>query len=263
MKSFSRIAVAMAAALALAACGNGDDTPRTTADGVASDAPATPGMPEVEGLATERERVSYMVGIDIARSLEPISDEIDTRVVADAMDAVFAGEELLMTDEQAQQTAQAFQARMQESQLREMEALAEGNRAEAEAFLAENAQEEGVETTESGLQYQVVTQGEGATPDPSDTVRVHYVGTLLDGSTFDSSRDRGEPAQFQLDQVVPGWSEGVALMPVGSTYRFWIPAELGYGESGVPGAIPPNALLIFEVELLDIVETGASEPVEE
>ncbi|MFC4728530.1 FKBP-type peptidyl-prolyl cis-trans isomerase [Coralloluteibacterium thermophilus] len=256
MKSFPRTALVLATALALAACNRADDAGRPAGSEAGQDAgAATEGMPEVRGLPSERERVSYMIGIDIARNLEPIKDEVDPAVVARAMDAIFKGETPLMTDEQAQQTAQAFQRKMQERQAAEARALAEENKAEADAFLAENGQKEGVQTTASGLQYQVVTEGSGATPGETDTVRVHYVGTLLDGTTFDSSRDRGEPAEFQLNQVVPGWSEGVALMPVGSTYRFWIPAELGYGERGVPGAIPPNALLVFEVELLDIVES--------
>jgi FKBP-type peptidyl-prolyl cis-trans isomerase FkpA/FKBP-type peptidyl-prolyl cis-trans isomerase FklB len=108
------------------------------------------------------------------------------------------------------------------------------------------------------LQYQVLTEGKGAKPQATDTVRVHYKGTLLDGKTFDSSYDRGEPATFPLNQVVPGWQEGIALMPIGSKYKFWIPSKLGYGDKGTPGGpIPPNATLVFEVELLDIAKQDA------
>jgi FKBP-type peptidyl-prolyl cis-trans isomerase len=119
------------------------------------------------------------------------------------------------------------------------------------AFLAENAQKVGVVTTASGLQYRVITEGSGSRPGPTDTVTVNYRGTLIDGTQFDSSYDRGQPATFPLNQVIAGWTEGLQLMTVGSTYEFVIPSQLGYGASG-QGPIPPNAVLIFEVELLGI-----------
>ena len=137
----------------------------------------------------------------------------------------------------------------------EMMAAAQENKAEGEAFLAANAEKPGVEVTESGLQYQVLREGDGPTPEADATVKVHYQGSMLDGETFDSSYERGEPVVFALNQVVPGWQEGIAMMPVGSKYRFWIPSELGYGEAGTPGGpIGPNEVLVFEVELLEIVE---------
>lgn len=121
-------------------------------------------------------------------------------------------------------------------------------------FLAENAKKPGVKTTASGLQYQVLTEGSGPSPADTSTVKVHYVGTLLDGTKFDSSRDRGEPATFPLNGVIRGWTEGVQLMKTGSLYRFWIPYSLGYGEQGAGDRIPGGSLLIFEVELLEIVK---------
>ena len=137
----------------------------------------------------------------------------------------------------------------------DMQAKATANATEGEAFLAANKDKPGVQTTASGLQYQAIEQGDGPTPEPTDVVRVHYKGTLLDGTEFDSSYARGEPAMFSLAQVVPGWQEGIALMPVGSKYRLWIPGELAYGELGTPnGEIGPNATLVFEVELQEIVE---------
>jgi FKBP-type peptidyl-prolyl cis-trans isomerase FkpA len=136
----------------------------------------------------------------------------------------------------------------------EAAALASTNLAEGEAFLARNRSVKGVTTTPSGLQYMVLRQGAGARPAASDRVRVNYRGTLLDGTVFDSSYDRGEPAEFPLGQVIPGWSEGLGLMPVGAKYRFWIPAKLAYGERGTPGGpIGPNATLVFDVELLGIL----------
>jgi FKBP-type peptidyl-prolyl cis-trans isomerase len=133
------------------------------------------------------------------------------------------------------------------------------NLAEGEAFLAANKGKPGVRTTESGLQYQVLRAGSGARPSAADTVKVHYRGTLLDGKEFDSSYARGEPATFPLAGVIPGWTEGVQLMPVGSKYVFWIPAALAYGQNGAGAEIPPNATLKFEVELLEIVSSAATE----
>src|SRR5690606_32638670 len=159
-----------------------------------------------------------------------------------------------ISEEEAMQVMQAFGERMQAKQMADFEAQRGKNAAEGEAFLAENGKKPGVTTTESGLQYEVLTAGTGPKPKLTDTIRVHYKGTLLDGETFDSSYDRGEPVQFGLSQVVPGWQEGLQLMPVGSKYKLWIPGKLGYGEQGTPGGpIGPNALLVFEGELLEIV----------
>ena len=127
-----------------------------------------------------------------------------------------------------------------------------GHKETGEQFLADNAKKEGVQTTASGLQYMVLEQGTGAKPKATDRVTVHYKGTFIDGKTFDSSYDRNEPAEFALNGVIKGWTEGVQLMPVGSKYRFFLPYQLGYGERGAGGAIPPYSALIFEVELLGI-----------
>lgn len=137
-----------------------------------------------------------------------------------------------------------------EAQAREAAAAKE----ESEKFLAENKTKEGVITTESGLQYQVITEGTGAKPTAEDRVKVHYTGTLLDGTKFDSSVDRGEPAEFGVSQVIPGWTEGLQIMPAGSKYIFWIPSELAYGERGAGQDIKPNSVLKFEVELLEVIK---------
>jgi FKBP-type peptidyl-prolyl cis-trans isomerase FkpA len=207
----------------------------------------------IAGLETEREQVSYMIGMDMAKSLTPIKDDLDVDVVAQALNDVFAGKEAKMSEEQSLQVQQAFTAKLQARQEAERAAASEKGKAEGAAFLEANKAKPGVETTESGLQYQVVRAGSGPKPSATDVVRVHYKGTLLDGTTFDSSYDRGEPAEFGLNQVIPGWAEGVALMPVGSKYTFWIPSDLAYGEAG-GGPIPPNSMLTFEVELIEIVK---------
>jgi FKBP-type peptidyl-prolyl cis-trans isomerase len=203
-------------------------------------------------LASEKDRVSYMIGMDIGKSLKPISGEIDVDVLARAIRDVLAGQPR-MNDTEATEIMQAFSQKMQAKQQEEARALGQRNAAAGKAFLAENGRKPGVVTTASGLQYQVLVPGNGAKPKAESTVKVHYTGTLLDGTKFDSSLDRGEPAEFMLSSVVPGWTEALQLMPKGAKYKLWIPAELAYGEQGTPGGpIPPNSVLVFEVELLDM-----------
>lgn len=205
-------------------------------------------------LKTEKDKVSYMVGMQIGGSLTQIKDEIDMKVVTQAMQAALAGEASKLTPEEAMAVQQAFAQKLQGKREAEMQAMATTNKQEGEAFLARNKTASGVQSTASGLQYAVVTAGSGPKPAATDTVRVHYVGTLLDGTKFDSSVDRGEPAQFALNAVIPGWTEALQLMPVGSKYTLWIPSDLAYGDRGTPGPIGPNATLKFEVELLEIVK---------
>ncbi|WP_242107721.1 FKBP-type peptidyl-prolyl cis-trans isomerase [Luteimonas aquatica] len=211
------------------------------------------------GLKTTKEQASYMIGMEMGKSLQQIKDEIDFNTLTKALKTSIEGGKPLLTDAQAQQIAQTFGQEMQAKQLAKMEEQKKTNAAEGSKFLAENGKKQGVQTTASGLQYQVLTEGKGPKPTAADTVRVHYKGELLDGKVFDSSYDRGEPAIFPLNQVAPGWAEGVQLMPVGSKYKLWIPSKLGYGEQGTPGGpIPPNATLVFEVELLEIMKPGAT-----
>jgi len=258
MKRFPRLLLILAVVAPLtilaAGCKPGDKTPdkaaATTEKG--TDAKAIPGLP------TEKDQVSYMIGMAMAKQLETAKDDVDVDTIAKAIKASLAGQKLLLTDQQAAEIAQSFSQKMQAKQIAKMMADARTNLAAGEAFLAKNAKVPGVKTTPSGLQYQVITEGTGAKPKATDVVRVNYKGSLLDGKTFDSSYDRGEPATFPLNQVVPGWQEGIAMMPIGSKYKFWIPANLGYGDKGTPGGpIPPNAMLVFEVELLDIVKPDA------
>jgi FKBP-type peptidyl-prolyl cis-trans isomerase len=212
---------------------------------------AAPGAQAIDKLTTEKEKVSYMVGMDMAGGLQPIKDEIDLAVVLQALQTSLAGGKTLLTAEEQAAVRQSFIQSMQGKQEAQRKDVAEKNKAAGDTFLAGNKAKAGVKSTASGLQYQVITEGKGAKPVATDTVKVHYVGTLLDGSKFDSSVDRGEPAQFPLNGVIAGWTEGLQLMTVGSKYKFWIPGSLAYGDRGRPG-IEPNALLTFEVELLEI-----------
>ena len=204
-------------------------------------------------LPTEKQRVSYMIGLDIAKTLEPIKGELDVDTVAKAIGTTFAGGKPLLNDAQNMAVREAFGKKMQAKQLVDQQATAGKNQQEGDAFLAANGKKPEVKTTASGLQYQVVREGTGPKPKADDMVKVNYVGTTLDGKKFDSSYDRGQPAEFKLNQVVPGWMEGVQLMGVGSKYVLWVPGKLAYGERGTPGGpIGPNATLKFEVELLSI-----------
>ena len=213
------------------------------------------GATAIAGLPTEKEQVSYMVGMALAKQLEPMKDEIDVDTISKAIKTSLAGGKMLMTEDQARETGEAFGQKMQAKQIAKMMADAKNNLEAGQKFFAENGKKPGVQTTSSGLQYQVVTEGKGAKPKAGEVVRVHYKGATLDGKTFDSSYDRGQPVVFPLDQVVPGWQEGLQLMPVGSKYKLWIPGNLGYGEKGTPGGpIGPNATLVFDVELIDIVK---------
>ena len=241
--------------LSLSACKpeNKEDTAKTGTDAKADAAEDAPIIPGIAGLETGKKQVSYMIGQDMGKSLSVIKDEIDLEVLSQAIADQFAGKDSKLTAEQALKVQESFTATIQAKQAAEAEAKAAKGKEEGAAFLATNKDKPGVKVTESGLQYQVVRAGNGPTPAATDVVRVHYKGTLLDGTVFDSSYERGQPAEFGLAQVIPGWSEGVALMPVGSKYTFWIPAELGYGEAG-GGPIPPNAMLTFEVELMEIVK---------
>lgn len=214
------------------------------------------GAVQAQDLATDKDKVSYMIGMDVGQNLGQFKDEVDVDVLVRGLRDAMDGKETQLTQEQAAEVRQQFMQRMQAQAQQQRVQAAETNRAEGEAFLAENGKKAGVTTTDSGLQYEVITAGDGPRPKATDRVRVHYVGTLLDGTKFDSSIDRGEPAEFPLNGVIPGWTEGLQLMPVGSKYKFYIPSELAYGEQGTPGPIGPNATLTFEVELLEIVNVG-------
>lgn len=197
-------------------------------------------------LNTQIDSVSYSLGISVANNLKSSGFEsIETQAVASAFSDVFEGNEVKINEEDANILIQEYFVEL--SQKKSQEAISAG-----QAFLDENAKKEGVTTTASGLQYEVLTNGTGATPVETDQVTVHYHGTLVDGTVFDSSVERGQPATFQVNGVIPGWVEALQLMNVGSKYKLYIPSDLAYGERGARGSIGPNETLIFEVELLSI-----------
>ena len=202
-------------------------------------------------LNTDEQKLGYIIGMDIGKSLREQGTAVDLDSLIDAISATYKGEDLAMTAEEAAAIRQEYVQKRQAEQQAESAAAGADNLAEGQKFLAENKGKEGVQTTASGLQYKVLTMGDGAKPVATDTVKVHYSGKLLDGTEFDSSYARNEPISFALNRVIPGWTEGVQLMPIGSKFEFYIAPELAYGEGG-GGPIPPNSTLVFEVELLDI-----------
>jgi len=201
--------------------------------------------PAATTLTTDADRFSYGLGMFIGERVLKQYNDLDYDLLIEGMKAQHQSQATLMTIEDAGAALAAFAEQ-------QLAAQTEANKMKGATYLEENAKKEGVMVTESGLQYSVVTQGDGAKPAATDQVTVHYRGTLIDGTEFDSSYSRGEPATFGLNQVIPGWTEGVQLMNVGSKYLFVVPYELGYGERGAGGTIGPFETLIFEVELIEI-----------
>lgn len=203
------------------------------------------------GFANEDAKAAYSVGFLSGKSHSQHLDKLDVEAYVAGFRDAYARKEPKLSEDEMKATLEAFRNRLQLEAAEKANRAAADNKAKSAAYLAENGKKAGVTTTASGLQYEVLTQGNGPTPKASDMVKVHYHGTLTDGSVFDSSVQRGEPATFQLDQVIPGWTEGLQLMKTGSKFRLTLPPELAYGEQGV-GPIGANAVLVFEVELLGI-----------
>lgn len=194
------------------------------------------------------DKLSYSWGLAMGRQLQGMGvKDLDLDTYMEAIKSVYAGTEPAVPVEEAQKLINEYLEDLQ----KKAEAAA---RAEGEQFLADNGKKENVKTTASGLQYVVVKEGTGAQPTAEDEVTVHYTGKLVSGQVFDSSVNRGEPATFPLNRVIPGWTEGVQLMKEGAKYTFFIPSDLAYGPQGVPNAIPPHSTLIFDVELIKVVK---------
>ncbi len=202
-------------------------------------------------LETEKQKASYAVGYQTGMNMKTFVDEVDFDIVLRGLKDAATGKDSIIPPQEVQPTMRKFYTALRKKQQEKRKVEGEKNKAEGEAFLAENAKREGVKVTDSGLQYEVITEGTGPKPTLDDTVEVHYKGTLLDGTEFDSSYKRGEPAVFPLKRVIKAWQEGVQLMPVGSKYKLYCPADIAYGDRGTRN-IGANAVLTFEVELLSI-----------
>ena len=199
------------------------------------------------------DKVSYALGLGIGRQLAQMgANDLSIEDFAAAIKDVIAGNELKVSNREAQTIVQEYFRKKEEKLNAERAEKGKVAKAEGEKYLAENAKKEGVTVLPSGLQYMVLKEGNGNKPKATDTVKCHYEGFLIDGTVFDSSVERGEPAEFALKQVIAGWTEGLQLMQEGAKYRFFIPYILGYGEGGAGASIPPFATLIFDVELLEV-----------
>jgi FKBP-type peptidyl-prolyl cis-trans isomerase FklB len=207
---------------------------------------------ETQELKTQKDKVSYVLGLDMGTSLKKNLVDVDIEILARGIKDALSGAKPIMTEQEMKETIVALQKDLQARQQEQVKALAEKNKKEGEAFLAANKKKQGVITMPSGLQYKILTDGKGKSPTAADTVTVNYKGTLIDGTEFDSSYKRGQPATFTVNGVIPGWAEALQLMKEGSKWQLYVPSNLAYGERGAGGAIGPNAVLIFEVELISI-----------
>lgn len=243
VKKYGSMAIMASMVVALVGCGEDKKAAEEAAKPVA--------------LETTEQKISYIFGLNIARSFSQQDITLDIESLTLALEDTYGEKEPRLSDADIQEIMQTFQqeqqskmAAMQAERQKEMEMAAEKNKADGEKFLAENAEKEGVVTLESGLQYKEITAGTGPKPTAEDTVTVHYRGTLIDGTEFDSSYARNEPATFPLQNVIPGWTEGLQYMSEGSKYELYIPSDLAYGPGGSGPIIGPNSTLVFEVELL-------------
>ena len=213
---------------------------------VASQKPAVPSAATKPAAnASAVDKISYALGYEVAQQTPP---ELSVESFVMGIRAGHAGTKPAYTEQELQAAAEQFQKEMQQKQIQDSEQA----QASSDNFLAENAKKSGVKTTSSGLQYLTTKEGTGQSPNATSIVKVHYTGKLVDGKVFDSSVERGEPIEFPLNQVIPGWTEGLQLMKEGGKATLYIPSNLGYGPQGVPGTIPPNSTLIFDVELIAV-----------
>lgn len=250
-----------ACVLALTACGSPSETEETAAAAPADSEGAASTEAEAEtGFENAAAKRSYALGMDIGNSLKELPVELNVDALAEGVRDTVSGGETRLSQQELQAVMQTFVQDMQAAQQKQAQQLAQANLEAGKQFLVENKDKEGVQVTESGLQYKVVEEGSGPSPDTNDSVTVHYEGRLIDGTVFDSSRKRGEPVTFPVDAVIPGWTEALQLMQEGATYMLYIPPKLAYGERGAGAQIGPNETLVFEVELLKVNEKegGAS-----
>jgi FKBP-type peptidyl-prolyl cis-trans isomerase FklB len=215
---------------------------------------------EEPALKTQKDKVSYVIGTFVARDMKRQGIDLNGELFIKGFMDALSGAKLALSDKEAQEVMNAFRTEMDAKKRAETTKMADENKKQEEAFLSENKNKEGVHTLESGLQYKVIKEGSGHKPTLYDKVTVNYRGALINGTEFDSSYKRNQPATFALNSVIPGWSEALQLMKTGSKWQLFIPSKLAYGAAGAGSLIPPNAMLIFEVELLSIGEPAAQTP---
>ena len=214
--------------------------------------PAPAAKPKAIALSTQQDKISYAIGMNMAKTLQRQSLQVEPDVLVKGLKDVLAGNKPLLSDDEAMATLTALQNDMRTKQQEKAQQLGLANKKEGEDFLAANKSKEGVVALPSGLQYKVLKEGSGPKPTATDSVVCNYRGTLINGTEFDSSYKRGEPATFSVNRVIKGWTEALQLMPVGSKWQLFVPSDLAYGQRGAGADIGPNATLIFEVELLSI-----------
>lgn len=249
-----RIGMAILALGLLAGSASAQDTPaKTPAKPPAAPAktPPTAAAPAME-LKSEKDKLSYAVGMEMGMGVKSQGIDIDPVMLSQGLKDAISGAKPLMSEEELRTVIAGLQEEMRQKQMQAMEAAATENKKNGEAFMAENGKKDGVTTLPSGLQYKVITAGDGKKPVETDTVLCNYRGTFLDGTEFDSSAQAGKPVPFQIKSVIPGFKEALQLMPVGSKWEIYIPSNLAYGARGAGNVIGPNSTLIFEVELVSI-----------
>lgn len=207
----------------------------------------------VKTLESRDQKVSYGFGLMLGKRMNNDLPDLDVGTFIQGVKDAVEGKAAMMTDEEIGQLLNEYQREQQQKQMEELQKLSEENKKTGAAFLEENKNKEGVVTLESGLQYKVINEGKGIQPGPTDTVKVHYTGTLINGSVFDSSVERGEPVSFPVNGVIEGWTEALQLMPQGSKWQLFIPSDLAYGANG-NRSIGPNETLLFDVELLEVIK---------
>jgi FKBP-type peptidyl-prolyl cis-trans isomerase FklB len=274
MRNFTQVVPILAAGMMLLGFAQAQQTPaaKTEQAPAAKAQPAAPAKPKAPApkagaaktaaaksaattaLKTPKDKFSYALGMNLGASLHKQSVDVDPNMVAQGLRAALAGGKTLLTQEEAQAALMEVQNELRKKQQEKMQVAGEANKKEGEAFLASNKAKEGVVTLPSGLEYKILKEGNGPKPTASDSVVCNYRGTLINGTEFDSSYKRGQPATFPVNGVIKGWTEALQLMPVGSKWQLFVPSSLAYAERGAGGDIGPNATLIFEVELLSIQE---------
>jgi FKBP-type peptidyl-prolyl cis-trans isomerase FklB len=224
-------------------------------------APATPAPAPVSGFTTQKEKLSYAIGMEMGKGVKSQGLDVDPAILVQGLNDALSGGNSKMSEAELRQVITGLQQEIRQKQRQVKEAAAGENKSKGDAFLAENGKKDGVVTLPDGLQYKILTAGQGKKPVESDTVLCNYRGTFVDGTEFDSSKQAGKPVPFEVKNVIPGFREVLQLMPVGSKWQVFVPPTLAYGERGAGNVIGPNSTLIFEIELVSIQDAAAATPI--